>query len=72
MRLVWDEWKRARNLAEHGLDFADVEAEFDLDEAVVTPTYPSKDGRARFKAIGRLRDKVVIQCSRRLEPKLFL
>ncbi len=52
MRIVWDEVKRQRNLQEHSLDFADVETEFDFNTAIVSPTYPGRDGRARFKAIG--------------------
>jgi uncharacterized DUF497 family protein len=60
VRFVWDERKGARNLSEHGLDFADAEALFDFDEAVITPTYPGSDGRARFKAIGYLGRRLVV------------
>ena len=55
MRFVSDEPKRARNLADHGLDFADIEAHFDLADALIVPRYPGADGRARFLAIGRFR-----------------
>ena len=53
MRYGWDERKRLRNLAEHGFDFADVDANFGLPEALIVPTYPGPDGRPRFLAIGR-------------------
>ena len=66
MRIVWDERKRAQNLREHSLDFADVDREFDFNTAIVSPTYASKDGRARFKAIGRFRNKLVVLVFSRL------
>jgi uncharacterized DUF497 family protein len=48
MRILWDEPKRHTNLDKHGLDFADLTADFFL-EAVVVP------GRgARRQAIGSL------------------
>lgn len=53
IRFVWDERKRIRNLSEHGLDFADIDAHFRLAEALIVPSYPSPDGRPRFLAIGR-------------------
>ena len=55
MRYVWDERKRLHNLAEHGFDFADIDAHFGLAEALIVPTYPGPDGRPRFLAIGRFR-----------------
>lgn len=48
MIIVWDERKRAVNLAKHGMDFADLTVEFFLDSMVV----PARDGRSM--AIGRL------------------
>jgi uncharacterized DUF497 family protein len=36
MRIVWDEPKRAANLATHGLDLADARS-FDWDAAIVIP-----------------------------------
>ena len=54
MRLiVWDESKRQRNLAKHGLDFADLDEWFFL-EAI---TAPAKNGR--HIAIGRLHDGTI-------------
>jgi uncharacterized protein len=52
MEVVWDEVKRDRNLRDHKLDFADARERFVFAEAVVVGTYPGKDGRPRFKAIG--------------------
>ncbi|MGU3329355.1 BrnT family toxin [Methylobacterium mesophilicum] len=56
MRIEWDEAKRQQNLLPepdgHGLDFADARDRFDFDAAVVVPTYPGRDGRPRFIAIG--------------------
>ena len=51
--IVWDEPKRQTNLANHGLDFADLEEWFFL-EAV---TVPAKEGR--HMAIGRLGDGTI-------------
>ena len=48
--IIWDEPKRQINLANHGLDFADLDEWFFL-EAV---TVPAKEGR--HMAIGRLHD----------------
>jgi uncharacterized protein len=60
VKVSWDERKRARNIAERGLDFADVEAHFDLNTALILPSYPGLDGRFRFKAIGPLRRRLVV------------
>jgi len=46
MKIVWDEPKRLTNLAKHGLDFADLDANF-FSEAALGPT-----DRGRFAAIG--------------------
>ena len=51
--IVWDDPKRATNLAERGLDFADLDEAFFLDALVV----PAKFGR--WMAIGRLGDAVL-------------
>ena len=51
--IVWDEPKRQTNLANHGLDFADLDEWFFL-EAV---TVPAKEGRQM--AIGRLNDGTI-------------
>lgn len=51
--IVWDEPKRQTNLANHGLDFADLDEWFFL-EAV---TAPAKEGR--HMAIGRLDDGTI-------------
>ena len=44
MLIVWDEPKRKANLAKHGMDFADLDAEFLLDALVI----PAKQGRVKF------------------------
>lgn len=54
MEIVWDEPKRLTNIEDHGLDFADARDRFDFRAAMIEGTYPSKDGRARFIAIGPL------------------
>jgi len=59
MEVVWDEPKRERNLVDHRLDFADIRQGFEFKRAVVRPTYPGKDGRPRFKAIGLLGDRLI-------------
>lgn len=41
MKITWDEPKRLANLAKHGLDFADLTAEFFLAALVI----PAKKGR---------------------------
>ncbi|TNM65891.1 BrnT family toxin [Aliirhizobium smilacinae] len=56
VRFVWDEIKRQKNIALHGLDFAVAAAEFDFKEALIEPGYPGRDGRHRFMAIGPLGD----------------
>lgn len=48
MIFVWDEPKRAVNLAKHGMDFAELTVEFFLGSIVV----PARDGRGM--AIGRI------------------
>ncbi|MCB1466340.1 BrnT family toxin [uncultured Paracoccus sp.] len=53
MLIVWDEPKRKANLAKHGMDFADLDAEFLLDALVI----PAKQGR--FKAMGRFADGTI-------------
>ncbi|WP_234729705.1 BrnT family toxin [Acidocella facilis] len=50
MIIVWDEPKRLQNLAKHGLDFAEFEAGFDADTALVVT---AKGGR--FMMIGMFR-----------------
>ena len=53
MRYVWDDLKRTRNFAEHGLDFTEIEAHFAIADALIVPSYPGLDGRPRFLAIGK-------------------
>lgn len=50
MKITWDEPKRLANLDKHGMDFADLTADFFLEAAV----YPAKNNR--WIAIGRLAD----------------
>ena len=52
--IVWDEVKRLSNLTKHGLDLADLTAEF-FDEAIL---FPSRDGR--FVAVGEFRGETII------------
>lgn len=53
-RIVWDEPKRLANLAKHGLDFSDLNAQF-FRQAKVGP---SRDGR--LIAVGELRGIVTV------------
>lgn len=53
MIIVWDEPKRQTNLSKHGLDFADLDAEFFLDALVVATK------QDRFKAMGRFADGTI-------------
>lgn len=56
-----DEPKRLANLARHGIDQNDVEAGFDLDAALVLPTYPTpRTGRPRRMALGPLNGRLVV------------
>jgi uncharacterized DUF497 family protein len=58
MKIVWDEPKRQANIVTHGLDLADAES-FDWETAIVVPGHAGKDGRPRFRAIGRLGNELV-------------
>jgi uncharacterized DUF497 family protein len=58
MRIIWDEPKRETNLATHGLDLADAEF-FDWETARVVRSHSGAGGRARFRAVGRLRAELV-------------
>ena len=60
MEITWGKPKRIANLAKHGLDFADFEAAFDLDAALVLPTRPSRTGRNRFVLIGPWKGELVV------------
>jgi uncharacterized DUF497 family protein len=59
MRILWDEPKRLANLAKHGLDFAELEEEFDLEDAMIRPARPSGHGRPRWRAVGPLKGRMV-------------
>ncbi|MXN51896.1 hypothetical protein GR158_12260 [Shinella sp. AETb1-6] len=54
MKIVWDEPKREKNIAKHGLDFADLSFEFFLSSKIV----PSKD--RRHVAIGEFNGMIII------------
>lgn len=53
MKIVWDEPKRIANMANHNMDFADLDEVF-FDSAIVGP---AKLGR--LIAVGRLRNGIV-------------
>ena len=59
MLAVWDEPKRATNLTNHGLDFADAERRFVFEDSVIRASYSGLDGRPRFIAIGPLDGRLV-------------
>ena len=53
MKIVWDEPKRMKNVAAHGLDFASLDIDFFADAIVI----PAKLGRSM--AIGLLDDGII-------------
>lgn len=57
MQMIWDERKRAANIAKHGLDFADV-SELDWHHAVIELVRPDAFGQQRLKAIGHFMDGI--------------
>ncbi|NGZ86602.1 BrnT family toxin [Duganella aceris] len=57
--LTWDENKRRKNLQDHGIDFADLEAIFDL------PLHSEEDRtenhyELRLRSLGLLRGEIVL------------
>ena len=54
MKIVWDEPKRLTNLAKHGLDFADLDADF-FAAAMVSPAK-----RSRFFAVGEHQAGIIV------------
>ena len=54
MKVLWDESKRLTNLAKHGLDFADLDADF-FAAAMVSPAK-----RNRFFAVGEHRAGIFV------------
>lgn len=54
MKITWDEPKRLANLAKHGMDFADLTAEFFASALVI----PVKKGRQM--AIGRKANGTIV------------
>ncbi|THF59536.1 BrnT family toxin [Ollibium composti] len=54
MEIVWDERKRQRNIAKHGLDFADLSLDF-LMTARVLPAMHD-----RLSAIGEFQGRLII------------
>ncbi|MCJ2130906.1 BrnT family toxin [Methylobacterium sp. E-045] len=60
MTVTWDEHKREANLLKHGLDFADFDASFDAEAAMILPTRPSRTGRLRHMLIGEWNGALVV------------
>jgi uncharacterized DUF497 family protein len=56
-RFTWDETKRSRNLAKHGVDFSAIDA-FDWHEAVLRPDRRFDYGEERWVAVGPIRDRL--------------
>jgi len=54
---VWDEAKRADNLAKHGIDFSLVEG-FEWDTALIAPDARRDYGELRFSAFGLIEDRL--------------
>lgn len=57
MEYEWDEGKRRRNLAKHGIDFAAV-AELEWDSVVLEPDLRREYGELRLRASGLLHGRV--------------
>ena len=55
MRYEWDEEKRQRNLAQHGVDFSEIE-NFDWDTALAMTS--DRHGETRFVAIGNIAESL--------------
>jgi uncharacterized DUF497 family protein len=53
MKIVWDEPKRIRNTAKHGLDFRDLDEDFFVEALILNARSP------RLKAVGILIEDVI-------------
>jgi uncharacterized DUF497 family protein len=54
MRIVWDERKRLANIADHGMDFADLDEAF-FENSVITPAKFD-----RLAAVGRHHNGIIL------------
>ncbi len=54
----WDEAKAASNLAKHGISFGTAVQLFADEGAAIIPSIRERDGEDRFKAIGRVEDRL--------------
>lgn len=59
MLIYWDEPKRALNLANHGLDFADVADQFDWEATIIDEAQLGAEGQLRYRAVGYLGENLV-------------
>lgn len=59
MQYDWDEAKRRRNLAKHGVDFVAVRL-FDWDTAVITPDDRRAYGERRLRAYGYIGARLMV------------
>jgi len=57
----WDEGKRGKNLAKHGVDFSAMES-FDWDEALIELDQRKHYGENRFRALGSIGDRLYSVC----------
>lgn len=57
MEYEWDEAKRLRNLAKHGIDF-DAAAELEWDSVVLEPDVRRDYGEVRLRALGLIGGRV--------------
>jgi uncharacterized DUF497 family protein len=53
----WDETKRAKNLANHGVDFALIEA-FDWDQAIIEKDERRNYPEERYRALGYIGNRL--------------
>jgi uncharacterized DUF497 family protein len=63
MRIVWDDSKRLANIANHEMDFADLDETF-FERAVITPVKFD-----RLAAVGRHHNGIILVVFVKLGPK---
>jgi len=65
MRIVWDEPKRLANIADHGMDFADLDEGFFEDSIVVPVKFD------RLAAVGRHLNGIILVVFAKLGTEAF-
>jgi uncharacterized protein len=68
----WDPTKRVKNLSVHGVDFEDVERDFDWSTATVEEDTRHNYGERRWRAVGVLHGRVHVIIVTRRGPNIRL